>query len=49
MRLSDTAPPISACDQPNSLPSGTKRTPGTERKPAAIISTTNVTAATTNA
>ena len=37
MRLTETAPPISACDQPNSLPSGTISTPGTERNPAAII------------
>ena len=49
IRLTDTAPPISACDQPNSWPSGTIRTLGTERKPAAIMSTTNVTAATTKA
>ena len=49
MRLTETAPPTSACDQPNSSPSGSRNTPGTERKPAAIASTTNVTAATTHA
>ena len=49
MRLTETAPPISACDQPKSLPSGMNSTPGTERKPAAITSTRNVTAATTHA
>ena len=49
MRLTETAPPISACDQPNSSPSGISKTPGTERKPAAIISTTNVTPATIQA
>jgi len=49
MRLTETAPPISACDQPKSCPSGVNSTPGTERKPAAMTSTRNVTPATTQA
>ena len=49
MRLTETAPPTSACDQPNSLPSGSMKTPGTDRKPAAMTSTTNVTPATIHA
>ena len=40
MRLTETAPPTSDADQPTP-PQGDRNTPGTERKPAAIASTTS--------
>ena len=49
MRLSDTADPMSPCDQPNSSCSGSISTPGTERKAAAPTRVTKATAATTHA
>ena len=48
-RFTATAPPISAGDQPNSCCSGSSSTPGVARNPAAVNSTTNVAAATTQA
>ena len=48
-RLTATAPPISACDQPNWSCSGTISTPGVARNPAAVTSTANVAAAITHA
>lgn len=47
--LIDIAAPIEACDQPNSMCSGSIITLGTERNPAAPSSATNVTAATIQA
>ena len=49
IRLSDTAEPMSPCDQPNSSCSGSISTPGTDRKAAAPTSVTKATAATTQA
>src|SRR3954451_12742097 len=47
--FSDTARLMVACDQPNSMWSGSIRTPGTERNAAAPTSVTKVTGATTQA
>jgi hypothetical protein len=49
IRLIETAKPIVARLQPNSSWSGTISTPGVERNPAAVISVTNPTPATTQA
>ena len=49
IRLSDTAEPMSPCDQPNSSWSGSISTPGTERNAAAPTRVTKATAATTQA
>jgi len=49
MRLIETATEMMARFQPNSFCSGTIRTLGVARNPAAPISATNVTAATTHA
>ena len=47
--FTDTAKPIVACDQPNSMCSGSISTPGTDRKAADPTRVTKVTAATTQA
>ena len=47
--FTDTAKPIIACDQPNSMCSGSISTPGTDRNAADPTRVTKVTAATTHA
>jgi hypothetical protein len=47
--LTETAKPIVARVQPNSSCSGTISTPGVDRNPAAVMSVTKPTAATTHA